>query len=218
MDSSSPYLVVTGTDFSEQATRALRKAYEHAKAHAPAELHVVHASLAVSPAAGYPAPPLGALAASPVQSLDEQQSALVRHLDQQLATLPGFADSGVSVMAHVLLDAPMFALTRLAEELGADIIVVGSHGRHGVARWLLGSVAEAVVRQATCPVLVVPPISGELAVPAIEAPCSACLVARTQSGGTEHWCAQHSERHGRRHVYHQSDRASADTNLPLTLR
>jgi nucleotide-binding universal stress UspA family protein len=41
-----------------------------------------------------------------------------------------------------------------AEAVGADIIVVGSHGRKGVARALMGSVAERVVRSATCPVLV----------------------------------------------------------------
>jgi nucleotide-binding universal stress UspA family protein len=41
-----------------------------------------------------------------------------------------------------------------ADELHADLIVLGSHGRHGIARGLLGSVAETVVRDAKCPVLV----------------------------------------------------------------
>lgn len=176
--SSTPYIVVTGTDFSEQATRALRSAYEQARAHAPAELHVVHASIAVGATIGPDGPLHGGPAIDPLQSLDEQQASLVRHLDEQLATLPGFAEAGVSVMAHVLLDAPVFALTQLASELGADLIVVGSHGRHGVARWLLGSVAEAVVRQAACPVLVIPPRANE-------------LPAREPRPGD-----------GRRHVYH----------------
>lgn len=217
MENRSPYIVVTGTDYSEQATRALRIAYEQAKRHAPAELHVVHASLLSSATAGYAVPPFGGVPASPVRDLDEQQRALTTHLDEQLAKLPGFAESGVSIMAHVLLDAPMFALTRLADELEADMIVVGSHGRHGVARWLLGSVAEAVVRQATCPVLVIPPLPGELP-PKVDAPCAACVAARQESRGAVQWCEQHSERHGRRHIYHQSDRVGADTNLPLVLR
>ncbi|HVY28946.1 MAG TPA: universal stress protein [Polyangiaceae bacterium] len=165
MDAQTPYIVVTGTDYSEQASRALRAAYELAKKHAPAELHVVHASLLASAAVGYAVPPFGGVPASPVRDLDDQQRALTQHLDEQLSKLPGFAQSGVSVMAHVLLDAPMFALTRLAAELDADVIVVGSHGRHGIARWLLGSVAEAVVRQASCPVMVIPPLPGELASP-----------------------------------------------------
>lgn len=213
MSKSDPYIVVIGTDFSEQAKRALRAAYTQARKHAPAELHVVHASVAVSALPAY-----DALSVSPVQSLEEQQAQLVRHLDEQLASLPGFAKSQVSIMAHVLLDAPMFALTRLASELGADLIVVGTHGRHGVARWLLGSVAEAVVRQATCPVLVIPPLPKELPVPAIEPPCPACVEARQQSAGAEQWCSRHREHHGRRHVYHQSDRTSADSNFPLTIR
>jgi nucleotide-binding universal stress UspA family protein len=42
-----------------------------------------------------------------------------------------------------------------AEDRGADVIVVGSHGRTGVKRLFLGSVSERVVRHATCPVLVI---------------------------------------------------------------
>ena len=46
-------------------------------------------------------------------------------------------------------------ICRLAEELGVDVIVVGSHGRTGLERLFLGSVSEHVVRHAPCPVLVV---------------------------------------------------------------
>ena len=42
-----------------------------------------------------------------------------------------------------------------AEEWGADLIVVGSHGRTGIKRWLLGSVAQSIVSQAPCSVYVV---------------------------------------------------------------
>jgi nucleotide-binding universal stress UspA family protein len=44
-----------------------------------------------------------------------------------------------------------------AAEWPADVVVVGSHGRTGAARALLGSVAEAVVRDSHCSVLVIPP-------------------------------------------------------------
>jgi nucleotide-binding universal stress UspA family protein len=44
-------------------------------------------------------------------------------------------------------------MVRLAEEEGVDMIVLGTHGRTGVLRLLMGSVAEAVVRRAKCPVL-----------------------------------------------------------------
>jgi len=151
-----PYVIVVGTDYSEQAANALRIAFEHAARHAPAELHVAHASLAVA-GDGSTAEPLPAHAESPFMNREEQQATLRRHLDAVLASCPGFPSEGVLVQGHLLLDAPGFALTSLACELPANLLVVGSHGRRGLARWLLGSVAEAVVRQATCPVLVVPP-------------------------------------------------------------
>lgn len=46
-------------------------------------------------------------------------------------------------------------ILQFAEEVGADLIVMGTHGRRGVKRALLGSVAESVVRTAPCPVLTV---------------------------------------------------------------
>ncbi len=216
---AKPFVVVVGSDFSDQAVRALRAAYEQAQSHAPAELHVVHctalASTAIDPTVG--ALPLVGGGAEAVESLEEIRSDLVQHLDAHLAELPGFRNAGVRVLAHVVLDSPMFALTRLADALEANLIVVGSHGRHGVARWLLGSVADAVVRQASCSVLVVPPLAAELSAPTIEPPCPQCLVARQQSSGAEQWCEQHRVRHGRPHVYHQTERISADGSFPLVV-
>ena len=50
---------------------------------------------------------------------------------------------------------PYEETNRVAEEIGADIIVIGTHGRRGLARALLGSIAENIIRTATRPVLVV---------------------------------------------------------------
>ena len=52
-------------------------------------------------------------------------------------------------------------LLRLAREHAIDLLVIGTRGRRGVKRLLLGSVAEKVFRQARCPVLIVPPAAGE---------------------------------------------------------
>jgi universal stress protein A len=52
---------------------------------------------------------------------------------------------------------PAAEIVNAAKEWPADVIVIGSHGRAGVTRVLLGSVAEAVMRHAPCPVLVVRP-------------------------------------------------------------
>ena len=53
------------------------------------------------------------------------------------------------------LAEPATAIVREAEKAGASLIIVGSHGRTGIARALLGSVAERVVRHAHCSVMVV---------------------------------------------------------------
>jgi universal stress protein A len=216
--SSKPYVVVVGTDFSEHASRALRKAYAEARRHLPAELHVVHASLAASPDSLYPLAPFAGLGGISVEALDQQQAELVGYLDTQLGRTTEAGAGELKIVSHVVIDAPMFAVTRLASELEADLIVVGSHGRHGIARWLLGSVAEAVVRQANCPVLIIPPEASEFPVPAIEPPCRACVEARKVSRGAEQWCEEHRQRHGRRHVYHQGDRVAAGASHPLIVR
>ena len=52
---------------------------------------------------------------------------------------------------------PVTAILRTAADFGCDLIVLGTHGIRGWQRWLLGSIAEQVVRQAACPVLVVKP-------------------------------------------------------------
>ena len=52
---------------------------------------------------------------------------------------------------------PAPQILEAAQEWRADLVVISSHGRHGVKRVLLGSVAEEVVRHASCPVLVVRP-------------------------------------------------------------
>lgn len=55
----------------------------------------------------------------------------------------------------LLTGAPASALVNAAEEAGAEMIVMATHGRRGLSRLLMGSVAEQVVRTAKCPVLVV---------------------------------------------------------------
>ena len=50
---------------------------------------------------------------------------------------------------------PHVEIVRVAEELPADLIVMPTHGRTGAMQWIIGSVAEKVIRRAACPVLVV---------------------------------------------------------------
>lgn len=59
------------------------------------------------------------------------------------------------VTMQIVHGPPAGTIVAYAKERGHDLIVIGSHGRTGVARLLVGSVAERVVREADCPVLVV---------------------------------------------------------------
>ena len=60
-----------------------------------------------------------------------------------------------STLEFVQTGTPATAITKAAKDWPADLIVIGSHGRSGMQRALLGSVAEGVMRNASCPVLVV---------------------------------------------------------------
>ena len=60
-----------------------------------------------------------------------------------------------SAREFIRVGKPAQEILAVAKEWPADVIVVGSHGRHGISRVLLGSVAEAVMRQAGCPVLAI---------------------------------------------------------------
>lgn len=63
----------------------------------------------------------------------------------------------VRYFAHVRIGKPSHEILELAEEVGADLILLGTHGRTGLGRIVLGSTAEHVMREAGCPVLVVRP-------------------------------------------------------------
>jgi universal stress protein A len=60
----------------------------------------------------------------------------------------------VTCQRRLLVGDPAIELVKLADELPADMVIVGTHGRTGIARWVLGSVAEELMRRAHCPVLV----------------------------------------------------------------
>lgn len=63
--------------------------------------------------------------------------------------------AGVTASARARNGVAAFEVLRYADDFGADLIVVGTHGRRGFKRFLMGSVAEVILREATIPVLVV---------------------------------------------------------------
>jgi nucleotide-binding universal stress UspA family protein len=84
---------------------------------------------------------------------DAIEQAAVQMMKRLVESLPGARRARVS--QHVVLGAPAREILSFASGHECDLIVMGTHGRHGPARLLLGSVAEHVVREAPCPVLTV---------------------------------------------------------------
>jgi nucleotide-binding universal stress UspA family protein len=84
--------------------------------------------------------------------LDETEARAQDQLADWSARLP---DVGVEVRCHLRVGDPRRIIRQEAEEIGADLIVMGTHGRAGITRLLIGSVAESLVRTAACDVLVV---------------------------------------------------------------
>ena len=64
-------------------------------------------------------------------------------------------DPSIQFEHKLLIGDPATAIVQTAEDENADFIVIGTHGRTGLTRLLMGSVAEAVVRRAKCPVLTI---------------------------------------------------------------
>jgi nucleotide-binding universal stress UspA family protein len=156
--STFPTKILLATDGSREAELAARTAADLARM-SGSELHVVHVlDAAPSPALLYPdvAGPEGAEVPDRVleQDLQRRSAQLGREMLDAEAQRVRSA-GGTVAQAHLAMgDAPR-EIVHLAEELGAGLVVIGSRGRGGIRRALMGSVSDSVVRHAHCPVLVV---------------------------------------------------------------
>lgn len=213
-----PQIIVVGVDFSEASELAVQQAFLMAAERQNVEVHLINVVQTYGTQVTYEMPvDASALA---VLTITEARSRFRRYADEALARFQAqHPNLGFTrVVAHVRFDAIADEIAQLAADLEADLVVVGTYGRRGLSRLLLGSSAEAVVRLAPCPVLVVRPKAVPAEAPRIEPPCPRCLDARRASDGAELWCEQHRERHGQRHTYHQRDRVGSDAEMPLVIR
>jgi universal stress protein A len=139
--------ILLPTDFSEFSAAARVYACAFADQF-QAELHVLHVIQDLAPLVPEP----GAMLAPPVDYLRElelnAQAMLERAIDADWA-------AGKTVVRMVRQGPPFLEIIRYAQELNIDLIVIGTHGRSGLAHVLMGSVVEKVVRKAPCPVLTV---------------------------------------------------------------
>lgn len=88
------------------------------------------------------------------QLLEEEQQRAARDAARAVARIHERAP-GLAVAARTLVGSPQVAVLEEAERFGADLILVGSHGRGAAARFLLGSVSNAVALHAPCSVEIV---------------------------------------------------------------
>jgi len=146
--------ILLPTDFSHCAERALEYAMDLAKKF-DAKLYVLHvldmrvyARLKAFMCAGW--------------SMREIEEEGVKKLE---AALPGNHEQTVDVDVVVRQGIPFLEILRFAGDAKIDLIVMGTHGRTGLAHVLIGSVAERVVRKAPCPVLTVPPKGRDFVMP-----------------------------------------------------
>ena|SRR5829696_4203385 len=144
-----PTKILLATDGSEEAALASQTAADVAEK-TSSELDIVHVGEPLYIPRHYEGLYMG-------EYIEEEEKELERRarglLDDQVEKLK--ATGGSVAQAYLRTGTPDEEIIALAEELRAGLIVIGSRGRGGVRRALMGSVSDSVVRHACCPVLVV---------------------------------------------------------------
>jgi len=145
-----PKTILVPTDFSDCSDRAVAYAAEVA-ARVSASLVLLHVS-PPPPDFGYPLPESAAFqVAEWTKTLRERRDAAMAALTEESKPF----DAMVEISLRVEEGDAVEAIVKAAADSGADLVVVGSHGRRGLKRAMLGSVAERVVRLSPVPTLVV---------------------------------------------------------------
>lgn len=185
-------VILAAIDMSPESAKVVASAVDLARKTPGAELHIAHA-VNVRDSIRQEAN-----SAQPYELIIAQHSDF---LDESARVAR--ADSGVTVIGHLVEDRAQRAILQTAASIDADLIVLGTHGRTGLARWAMGSIAEAVVRHATCPVWVVrEKRHEEPQMEAIEPPCPDCVETQRTTHGATLWCARHARHHPRAHLHY----------------
>lgn len=138
--------ILCATDFSDTAETAWEVACELARVQ-QAELMLVHVFVEL--------PVYSEVAVTTIQRVWEEQRLWI---EQQLAERVQAATArGLTARYLLRTGTAPEEIARVTTDEGADLVVVGTHGRTGINRLLIGSVAERIVRIAPCPVLTVKP-------------------------------------------------------------
>ncbi|MFB6096308.1 MAG: universal stress protein [Haloferacaceae archaeon] len=138
--------VVIATDGSDSVTRAVTVALDLARRF-DAEVHALSVV------------DTSEVASSPEELREDMRAALEERADEALAAVRGHADRGVTTA--VAEGRPAAEISAYARKHDADVVALGTRGRHGEDRFLIGSVAERVVRTCPVPVLTVRQLEGD---------------------------------------------------------
>jgi nucleotide-binding universal stress UspA family protein len=137
--------ILVPVDFSPHSDKAVEAAVELAKAFG-GEVHLIHAySMPVAMVGPYDYQ-------IPANILGDLRDSAARRVDQEAKKL---ADAGVKANALIAEGVPTQVIADAAEQIGADLIVMGTRGLTGLKHAVLGSVTERTIRHAPCPVLTV---------------------------------------------------------------
>jgi nucleotide-binding universal stress UspA family protein len=144
--------LVAAIDFSQPSTRALAEALRLAAERAGSKLHIVYVGGAAGSEIQVDLP-----SGAETMTIAEAAKHIEIYVEKARvhAMLEGEPIESERVEIHVRVGTPTEEIMDLARDTSADLIVVGTHGRTGLKRLLLGSVAEGLVARATSAVLVV---------------------------------------------------------------
>ncbi len=141
--------IVVGTDGSPQASDAVRRAAEIAQVLGLGEIHVVTAAHTYS---AYEVESMKrGLPTEFHDVIDPDFDASVRFRDVRNL----LADTGISLVEHSIDAEPATAILDVADQIGADLVVVGARGLGAAARFMRGSVSTRVAHHSPCDVLIV---------------------------------------------------------------
>jgi nucleotide-binding universal stress UspA family protein len=194
----SGYKVVVGIDFDATGDNAMAEALRLAEKHDDTEIHAVYII-------SHNIETIRAdILAKRNTELEDVPAKLRKHIETRFGDL---VSKLAKLVLHVRVGEPAQALHQLAVDLDADLIIVGTHGRTGLRKLALGSVAQKLLETAHCPVLVARPrdYSGCEKTPRPEPLCPDCAQARAESNGEKQWCDWHARPHVRAHIIGHSE-------------
>jgi nucleotide-binding universal stress UspA family protein len=140
---TAPLKVLVPVDFSEPSRMAMAWAFDYAQ-RADCELHLLH---------------VVETTADPLE-LETEFRAITRAAEEELSGMAPSEAARIRIgklHRHTATGKPADEIVEVARRLGAELVVMGTHGRTGVRRALIGSVAEETMRRAPCTVVCVKP-------------------------------------------------------------